>query len=238
MTLLLERKVARSHASISRESISWTANAETVVVSIELTNNSSEATVPDTLVIEAAPFGAFVPNVPVTSIAVGSMDPGERRTLTTSVPRDLLDRLSTSQPWGGGVGPFKDAVNALIGGDSLTHWIGNLNVYFQSDPERAVERHCAFNLKVPAGSRVASMFIVKDASDCVFKARSSSDLWRAEVMGTMRHAIMAVQTPDEVGAHSFVTIDVIRTVDGKVVPVEFEFETVAGWGQSVGCVKV
>jgi len=44
--------------------------------------------------------------------------------------------------------------------------------------------------------------------------------------------------PRRTGKRASVTVDVTRTLDGKVVPVEFEFETVSSAGETVGCVEV
>src|SRR5262245_64929803 len=88
MTLLeCERTLRRTTAM--PKSISWRSVGEMVHISVEVINDSSEQTVSDTLVIEAAAFGAFVPTVPVARIAVDALDPGEQREVTTTGQRAL-----------------------------------------------------------------------------------------------------------------------------------------------------
>ena len=237
MTMLLEAPVTRSLPTFSRESITWKSDGNDVLVCIELYNDSREPSAPDMLIVEAAPFGAFVPNVPVTQVAVGSLDPGERRTITAPIPRAFLDRLAKAGLPDSLI-KFHEAFTALMSGDNHIHWIGNLNVYFYTDPEYSVERHCAFNLRVPAGSVIASMFAIKDADECTFEVFSREEGWSGEILSGAPHALLAVKTPDMPGMRSNVNVYVTRTSDGKIVPVEFEFETVDGWGEALGCVRV
>jgi hypothetical protein len=49
---------------------------------------------------------------------------------------------------------------------------------------------------------------------------------------------MTVNAPSELGSRTKACVVVTRLRDSKAVPVEFEFETVDGWGESVGCVRV
>lgn len=237
MTTLLERPAVRSLPTIRREGITWRTHGEMVYIDITLFNDSWQATSEDTLVIEAAPFGAFVPNLPLTQIAVGSLDPGERRTITAPVSRQLLDRL-TQAGLPDSLIKFHEAMQGLVDGEHHTHWIGNLNVYFCSNPEYAVERHCAFHLRVPAGSIIASMFAIKDADECTFEVFCREEGWSGKILSGAPHALLAVTTPNMPNMRSNVNVYVTRTSDGKIVPVEFEFETVDGWGEALGCVQV
>ena len=236
MTTLLEPTVARSLPTIRRESISWRTEGAMVYIDIELANNSWEQTTEDTLVIEAAPFGAFIPNVPITSIAVGSLDPGERRIETIAVRRDVLDRFN--QPMQNLAQRLVQRFDVQIDPAAHVHWIGNLNVYFESQADRAVERHCAFNLRVPCGSKVVAMFMIQDALDLTFDVFASDDEWTGEVTNDWSFALLLVDAPNEAGKRAHVTVDVKRNSDGKIVPVEFDFETVEGWGETLGCVRV
>lgn len=237
MTILLEPQVTQSIPTIRRESISWQTNGDMVEISIDLRNDSCDRTMSDVLVIEAAPFGAFIPNVPIARIAVGSMDPGERRTETTTVSRDTLDDLREG-PDTTARNKFQSAMTALVEESSHVHWIGNLNVYFESRPGASVERHRAFGLRVPAGNTLGAMFMVKDAMDCTFDVCCSKDSWSGEILSPAPIALLCMQTPSTVGDRCHVTVEVKRTSDGRIVPVEFDFETVDGWGEAVGCVQV
>jgi hypothetical protein len=232
---LLECERTRRQAAVAPSTISWRSVGEMVQIKVEVINDSSEQTVPDTLVIEAAPFGAFVPNVPIARIAVDALDPGEQREITTTVSRSLLDSIAQSDSSGTRLDNISKVLQAMAG----SHWIGNLNVYFDTASDHAVERHCAFDLKVPMGAAIIATFNVR-ADGCTFRTRCSHEAWHAEVvrMRLRGFAHLLVRTPDDRGKRAHVTVDVTRTLDGKVVPVEFEFETVDGRGETVGCVDV
>ena len=232
MTTFLEAVRTRRQAVPRPRSIAWRAVGEMVQISVEVINESSERTAPDVLVIEAAAFGAFVPNVPVTRIAVGALDPGEEREVTTTVPRSALDAV-TGRRASAALRGYRAVLRAVDG----THWIGNLNVYFDRASAEAVERHCAFGLEVPAGEVVSAMFDVGE-SGCTCRARCSDPAWSAELCGLPGHVVVRVRTPRDAGRRAHVAVDVTRTLDGKVVTVEFEFETVSGPGQRLGCIAV
>jgi len=160
------------HAAVA-DSISWRSIGDMVQIGIEVVNHSSEETAPDTLVIEAAAFGAFVPTVPVARIAVGALDPGERREITTTLPRSLLD--STTQDDSSDAPTLVTENLNFLRTATGTQWIGNLNVYFETAPDRAIERHCAFDLKVPAGTAVTATFIARTDGSCAFRVRCSDE---------------------------------------------------------------
>lgn len=206
-----------------RESITWrSVDADWVEVSVCLENNSGEATEPDALIIEAAPFGAFVPSEPVGRILVGSLEPGERRSVQTVLPRERLDEVNTRR-----------RLAEMADLDGATEWIGNLNVYFRSRPEGQVERHCAFNLYVRRGITARAMMILD--AECSLRVSCSSSDWSAQVVQEGRLGYLTVQTPAEIGSRCKVTV--IASGGTKEVPVEFEFET-AERGESLGCVTV
>ena len=110
-------------------------------------------------------------------------------------------------------------------------------MYFESAPEHAFERHRAFNLKVPAGAMVMGMFMVRDVHACDWEVRCSNEGWTAEIADNVL-GNLAVQTPCWVGEKATIEVIAIRLSDRKSVHVEFEFETVEGWGESAGCVAV
>ncbi len=232
---------------LSREGISWRAVAPgRVEIAVEVSNDGPEPTEAGDLVIEAAAFGAFVPFRPVARIALGSLEPGERRRVAQTVSRRLLQGAA-AMPTGTmmvhllrrmfGPGPV-DA--QLVDGLSHAEWIGNLNVYFDRRPDRAVERHCAFGLKVRAGRPLAAMLVLPDVREGFeVETRCSDPDWTADVasFGTGM-ASHLVRQPAEAGARAGVTVLVTRTSDGREVPVEFAFETVGGPGETLGCIRV
>ena len=236
---LLECERTRRQATGTPTSISWRSVRGGVQISVELINDSSEQTAPDTLVIEAAAFGAFVPTVPIARIAVDALDPGERREITTTVSRTLLDSTSRDASSEATLDRINGIFNFFFQGSAASQWIGNLNVYFDTAADNAVERHCAFDLKVRTDTTIVAAFIVRD-DGCTFRTRCSDDAWSAEVlaMPSSGAAQLFVRTPGDPGKTARVTVDVTRTLDGKVVPVEFEFETVSGCGETLGCIDV
>jgi len=240
--------------TVIRESICWKDAGDAIEVSLDILNLESVPNDETELVIEAAPFGAFVPGKPVARIAVGALDPGESRNLTFRLDRSTLEDLGLSPIL------FESArgsgAKAVVDPRRHPHWIGNLNVYFDRDPNSAVERHCAFNLRVPAGATVAAAFFVKESSPFEITAATSSQGWSATLIGDTnttspplipagtrrlilrRCRLVSITAPEQVGDKATVTVDVRRVHDGRVVSVEFKFETVQGWGESLGCVKV
>jgi hypothetical protein len=215
---------------VTRESITWrTVAPGTIEIGIDLRNDADRPTSPGELVIETAALGAFVPFTPVTRVAVGSLEPGERRRVRTAVARAFL-------PGSGNFLPAMADAMALTPGmttqflDLLRHaeWAGNLNVYFDRQPERAVEVHRALGLKVRAGKPVAIMVdLPHGRTDYRVDVRTSDPAWSAEVAALSgAFHFLVVKPPGLPGASAEVTVEATRLKDGRTVPVEFTFETV------------
>lgn len=226
-----------------RHSLTWfNVDEDTVQLSVAVRNFSMEPAGRQNLLIEAAPFGAFIPHTPIGEIAVDALRPRETRTLSTQIPLSVLNRVAHP-----GIDEteillrhFPEA-RVLIDPTKARHWIGNFNVYFEDNPAGAVERHRAFDLKVPADTNVAAMFVLFTRFWSMFSVspKSSNPDWNpASEVVSDRTAFMNVVTPNIVGSKSTVTVDVERSFDRKVVAVEFDFETVNGWGESVGCTAI
>lgn len=238
--------------TVIRESLCWRDTGDAIEVSLDVLNLESIPNDELELIIEAAPFGAFVPGKPVARIAVGALDPGESRNLTVRLDRPTLDQL--------GLSPIlyesarASGARAIVDPRRHPRWIGNLNVYFDRDPNNAVERHCAFSLRAPVSTTIAAAFFIKDAGPCEFTTASSSPGWSATMMGNPKLPltnpfgslrsnrrlvrVVSITTPEQLGDKATITVDVRRVSDERVVSVEFELETVQGWGESLGCVQV
>ena len=123
------------------EGIAWRSVGPFVEVQLLLTNASSEATEEAELVIEAAPFGAFVPFEPVTRLSVASFEPYESRRITTKIPAGQLAfasgfprRVTTTAD-----GAVDDAdLRSVLEAMRSARWAGNLNVWFDRAPEEGV----------------------------------------------------------------------------------------------------
>src|SRR5262245_54876867 len=121
---------------VSPDDIRWRTVAPGIVeISIDVTNPQDEPTSDLTLVIETAAFGAFVPFEPFARVAVESLEPGERRTISLRVGRDALDAVNRTLQ---GPEAATELVRNLFSG---VEWAGNVHVYFDRDAERSVEVH-------------------------------------------------------------------------------------------------
>jgi len=241
MSPLIAAPRAALYPRVTRESITWrTVAPDRVEIQVLLSNDADRPTSPGELVIETAALGAFVPFRPATRVAVGALEPGGRRRVRTEVARAFLQGQGNFLP------AMADAFGRTHGMtpqflDLLRHaeWAGNLNVYFDRQPERAVEVHRALGLKVRAGKPVAIMVdLPHDRADYRVGVRTSDPAWTAEVaaMGGAFH-FLVVKPPDLPGAAAEVTVEATRLKDSRTVPVEFAFETVDGRGESLGCIR-
>jgi hypothetical protein len=121
-----------------------------------------------------------------------------------------------------------------------SEWAGNLNVYFDRKPDRAVEVHRALGLRVKAGTPVAVMVDLPCEQETVEVALRLPDPgWRAHFLRVLTSMnLVLIQPPASAGVHGAVTIDVTRRSDGLTVPVELTLETVEGSGRGLGCIDV
>jgi hypothetical protein len=148
--------------------IEWRDMGAAVEILVEVAHRGERPTAPARLVIESAPLGAFVEWNPLTFIRVGPMMPGEHRTLSRVVARAALPELPfLPGPWralalagGGSRPPPPDDVDIL----APAEWAGNLNVWFETAPEAAVEVHRALNLRVRGGRlAVLAVYVPRSA---------------------------------------------------------------------------
>lgn len=214
-----------------RRDITWRwADAKTLEVSIELRNETNVPTDPAVLVVDVAGFGAFIPFAPGTRIAVGGMDPRERRTARGTIPSARLPRTNVR------VAPsaFARLIAGIISGRAetcdetglLRRWVGNVNVYFDRHADAAVERHTAFGLTVP--TRSVSHFHAATMSNDLrwLEARVSDPDWAVEasLVGSS-HVLISVTSPDAGGRSCDVVVELTREPDGRTVPIEWSFDT-------------
>lgn len=208
---------------LTREGILWRQlDSATVAIEIDVENPFDEPLPPDTLVIEAAPFGAFLPRSPLASVAVDAIEPGERRRIVTEVV--VLD-LPESPRW--------------EGAESET-WIGNLHILFSGRPDEAVERHRAFDTVIPTGQTVAFDVAIVRGGRCRVRCEPLAPGWSARldslravrtargeaveeaaVLVVEHMVIVSVRAPSAPGRSDLV-MWVTREKDGKSVPIEFE----------------
>jgi hypothetical protein len=238
---------------LTREGITWATIAPGLVeIRIDLHNDADRPTEPAELVIETAGLGAFVPFRPMTRIAVGALEPGGRRRVQTVVGRAALPGQPLAlRSMAEALRPMLEATPEFIDLFHEAQWAGNLNVYFDRRPDRAVEVHRALDLRVTAGRPVA--FMVDLPGDSVgyrVDVRTSDLSWTAQVaslkpsaaqtMGPLINSFhfLIVRPPSVAGVRGSATVEATRLRDNKIVPVEFAFETVEGPGGSLGCIRI
>jgi len=225
----------------TRSSIRWRSVERGMIeIEVDLENPESEPTSPGDLVIETADLGAFVPFRPVTRVALGSLEPGERRPVRTRVRRELLAVPKKFGPMMAEALRRMGERPELIDLVSRSEWAGNLNVYFDRAPARAVEVHRAPGLRVTAGTPVAIMMELpydRRSYDVVVRVPDTG--WIAQVaFSFMPMSLVVIQPPTLAGLRGNVTVEVTRRSDNLMVPVELTMETVDGKGDMLGCIGV
>jgi len=123
---------------------------------------------------------------------------------------------------------------------SRSEWAGNLNVYFDRSPARAVEVHQALGLRVKAGAAVAVMVDLPcDRGSYDVAVRVPDADWSAQVASVFNPmSLVLIQPPSIPGLSASVTVEVTRRSDGFMVPVELTLETVEGKGDTLGCIDI
>ena len=119
-----------------------------------------------------------------------------------------------------------------------SEWAGNLNVWFDVAPERAVEAHRALDLKIAAGRRAWMwVFLPSDEAGFDFVITGMGAGWTAEIASLLSSPALVVGAP-AAGNRTAITLIVTRRSDGRAVPVDFSFESVEGPGEHLGCIPV
>jgi hypothetical protein len=245
-----------------------TLDEDTVVASVDVLNLESHRSDDVELTIEAAPFGAFVPGTPVARVLVVALDPGESRNVTVRLNRKTLNELGLHPilvdsarasgatavispmhhpQWIGNLNIYFDRApeqsverhrafnlcvpaNSTLTGAFIIKDPGpcEFKVECSSPDWSVVVRNTAGLAPAPLTERFAR--ILRN------RAKSAANDPINLLRGQFR--TITVKTPDRVGDEADVIVQVKRLSDSRIVPVEFEFETVDGWGQSLGCVRV
>jgi hypothetical protein len=254
--------------TIIRESICWTSvDDDTVQVCLDVINMENVQSDELDLHIEAAPFGAFVPGSPVATIAVGILEPGESRNFTVRLNRQILNELgladvleefarssgaaaimapSRNRQWIGNLNVYFDRDPAS---SVERHRAFNLCVPV------GIQLSCMFIIKDPGPCECEVESTSTDWEASISNTQfgpipdsqrrlASSNFGRpgrlAQVPSMARRDVrmISIKTSNRIGDQANITVSVKRLRDNKIVPVEFEFRTVEGWGQSVGCIRV
>jgi hypothetical protein len=216
------------------EDIAWRLVGPFLEIRIDVTNPSSESTEEAQLVIETAEFGAFVPFKPGARVTVPELGPEERHHVIARIPLaqiatpvEATKEPSVGKSW---LAQYRSLM-------TVSQWAGNLNIYFDTTPEQAIELHRALGLKVRAGRKAQFMLIVDSCEEYSIETRSSDPQWKTECRPSIGFGALYVVPPAQPGARATVEVLVTRVADGKTVPVVFDLETVDGEGQTLGCIQ-
>ena len=179
-----------------------------------------------------------MPGHVVARIAVPALDPGERRRVRFDLNRNALPSPAVLNE--AMLKVFSPILQARDGELlSTADWAGNLNVWFDVAPERTVEVHRALNLKVAASRKVAlGVFLPEEANGFDIATSCDAPQWTAEVVRVAGQICLLVVSAPGAGTRATVDLLVTRRSDGRVVPVEFSFESINGPGERLGCVTV
>jgi hypothetical protein len=190
-----------SPPQVERSDISFGNVSKALVrIAVRVRNRSPWPSQATEMNIQAAPFGAFVPWSPLTTMPVPGLAAGAAVDLQTDVPLSptrplgdfarvppsrLLTAISPDDESRRGVTGRTNAPSSsgrlrpallppdlfrLVGQGSV-HWAGNLNIFIGG---RAVERHMAMALRIYPGRTNLAMFVVG----------SGRDAYRFELSGT------------------------------------------------------
>jgi hypothetical protein len=234
-------RVALRVAPLQSERIGWRTQGDKVELFVNLENPGDRLIGPTILNIEAAPLGAFVAGELVGRVPVRALAPKERMRVVHGVARKTLPPADLARlDVGGGFEPPvpPDGMDLV----RPTEWAGNLNVWFDTAPENAVELHRALDLSVRAGRRTGiAVYVPAAAADFDVELVCMGAGWSAELLrqSWLREnvALVVVETP-VADRRALVHLRVTRRSDERSVLVEFFFRSVDGPGQQLGCMRV
>jgi hypothetical protein len=119
------------------------------------------------------------------------------------------------------------------------HWAGNLNVWFDSSPSRAVEAHRALDLELRAGQPSAILVMVPPREEGFdFTLTCDTAGWTVTLLRGINWYNLLVVQAGRAGECAAVNLTVRRQLDRRTVPVEFSFRSVEAEGGNLGCVRV
>ncbi len=189
-------------------------------VRIEITfRNTTDAPSPTMMArIEAAPLGAFVRGVPIASIRVPRLHPGESWVFTRRVPytpptANQGGRASIGANRVTAAGLPADPLHEL--GCGGVHWAGNINVFVG---EQVVERHVAMALRAYPGIVNLVKFFVGSGPDSYrFELSGDGTAWEPGIF--VANSAMQDDPDDttllEVGPGSW--IDVLQRTRARMI---------------------
>lgn len=207
--------------SISRRDIEFfNLDPLQVAIQIKVTNTSTHPSPPATAVVQAAPFGAFVPWQPLIDLPIPPLAPGEVRFLRARAvayrpqplgspdrvpPRRVLTALGfagdspreqareTAEAKPGASNLPADLMQIL--GQEIPHWAGNINVLVGT---RDVERHLARALRIyPGRVNMAWFFVGSGGRDAyAFRLQGTRTDWDARLFDMTDRRSLVVQVEE------------------------------------------
>jgi hypothetical protein len=228
----------RAVPSLTGDGITWRTRGDVVQITVEVVNDGALPTEAMRLHVQAALLGAFAPWRSVVSLGVGALRQGETRTVSVGLPRSVLPVFgATMRAMARAMGqPVEHSALALL--DSA-EWAGNLNVWFDVAPEKAVEVHRALGLKIAAGRPVAlGVFLPRAEAGFDIAVKRNPPSWTAEVIRIASSTALLVVEAPAARQPGAVSLLVTRRSDRRSVPVDFSFESVDGPSEQLGCLTV
>jgi hypothetical protein len=215
----------RDCLSISRHDIEFfNVDPSRVAVEIRVMNVADQPSAAETVVLRAAPFGAFVPWQPLGILSLPALAPGQVVYLRTGArtiqpeplgradrvpPRELLIALGLADEPPRKPQPEKPAAQSTPASGAMPpdlmqllvqetpHWVGNLNVLVGNTD---VERHRALALRVYPGRLNMAWFVVgsRGRDAYAFRLSGCGNDWEAKLFDmTSREALVldVTETP-------------------------------------------
>jgi hypothetical protein len=193
-----EFATATDSLRVERTGIRWfDLDRDRVQITIDVENRSSRRSQPTEMRIAAAPFGAFVPSQPLSTLAVPSIAPGDTARVSLVAQRSRVQPLSLDDATPEAIVERQRAsslalplVNLVSRSPRLPvdlfellrmpspHWVGNFDVFVRG---ARVERHCGRGLRLQPNTTNLACFALgsrPDAYRCEIEAPAS---WRIQL---------------------------------------------------------
>jgi hypothetical protein len=213
---------------LTEQGIHWEARGDHLRLRVAVTNPYGEATLPTRLVLESALLGAFTPWESVGFFMLAPLEPRTSRHLAFDLEPQTLPSLARDVD-------YRAALNTLVGASSaslpvaMPAWAGGFRVWFDHDPDGAIEVQRARGVKLKAlTTSVIAVQLASEAGRCESRITLTNSAFRAEPLTYCEQSnvtLLLVTAPDA-GQRSFIDLNVTRASDRRAARVELTVESV------------
>ena len=224
----LDRELICPLPRIRRPGIRWTGGAGSpLILALEFENPDALLSAPARVLVEVAPFGAFLPWRPMARVEVPPIAPGGRRVVTETLDGDAPLPPPPADMFSG----LLASIQGLPLPSGSAHFVGNLNVFVSRG--KPVERHLQRAVGLRRGVPNYALFCVGDGRDDRYRFSPQADPgWQLEIAGVawgrsrkIRSELLPLSiTPPPAAESGKVSVLVTRGSTLETVPVEFELE--------------